>query len=157
LFGGQEPKAAGTGELIAAQQIVVKVGDKPQIIFTKDDFAKLPPHSVTVQEHGKTIKYDGILLHDILARAGAPFGEQLRGKALSNYVVATARDGYAVVYTLTEMDSLFSDGDLLLADKANGAPLPDSQGPFRMVAPHDRKPARSLRMLERIEVVQLRK
>jgi hypothetical protein len=156
-LGGQEPKAAGTGELIAAQQIVVRVDDKPQMIFTKDDLAKFPPHSVTVQEHGKTIKYDGVLLHDLLARAGAPFGEQLRGKALSNYVLATARDGYAVVYTLTEMDPMFSDGDLLLANTANGVSLPDNQGPFRIVATHDKKPARSLRMLERIDVVQLRK
>ncbi len=158
LFGGQQPKTASTPpELVAAQQIVVRVGDKPQMIFTEDDLSKLPPHSVTVQEHGKTIKYDGVLLHDVLARAGAPFGDELRGKALSNYVLATARDGYAVVYTLTEMDTVFSDGDLLLADKADGAPLPDNQGPFRIIATHDKKPARSLRMLERIDVVQLRK
>ncbi len=157
LFGGQEPKAADRPELVATHQVIVQIGDKPQVIFTADDVAKLPPHSVTVQEHGKTIKYDGVLLHDVLARAGAPFGEQLRGKALSNYVLATARDGYAVVYTLTEMDTAFSEGDLLLADKANGATLPDTQGPFRVVATHDKKPARSLRMLERIDVVQLRK
>jgi hypothetical protein len=157
LFGGQQPKAAGTGELIAAHQVVVRVGNKPQMIFTAEDLAKLPPHSVTVQEHGKAVKYDGVLLHDVLARAGAPFGEQLRGKALSNYVLATGRDGYAVVYTLTEMDTAFSNGDLLLADKANGAPLPDTQGPFRIVATQDKKPARSLRMLERIDVVQLKK
>ncbi len=156
-LGGQDSKAAGTGELIAAQQIVVRVDDKPQMIFTRDDLAKLPLHSVTVQEHGKTINYEGVLLHDVLARAGAPFGEQLRGKALSNYVLATARDGYAVVYTLTEMDTTFSDGDLLLADRANDQLLPDTQGPFRVVATHDKKPARSLRMLERIDVVQLRK
>jgi hypothetical protein len=151
------PKTVHQPELIAAQQVVIRVDDKPQMIFTRDDLGKLPPHSVTVQDHGKTIKYDGVLLHDVLARAGAPFGEQLRGKALSNYVLATARDGYAVVYALTEMDTAFSDGDLLLADKANGKPLSDNQGPFRIVAPHDKKPARSLRMLERIDVVQLRK
>src|SRR5689334_8298958 len=97
LPGAQEHKGAGTGELIAAQQIVIRVGDKPQMIFTRDDLARLPPHSVTVQEHGKSIKYDGVLLRDVLARAGAPFGEQLKGKALSSYVLATARDGYAVV------------------------------------------------------------
>jgi hypothetical protein len=156
LPGAQEPKGAGTGELIAAQQIVIRVGDKPQMIFTRDDLARLPPHSVTVQEHGKSIKYEGVLLRDVLARAGAPFGEQLKGKALSSYMLATARDGYAVVFTLTEMDPAFSEGDLLLADKANNAPLPENQGPFRIIATHDKKPARSVRMLERIDVVQLR-
>jgi DMSO/TMAO reductase YedYZ molybdopterin-dependent catalytic subunit len=45
----------------------------------------------------------------------------------------------------------------MLADKVNGKPLPETQGPLRIVAPHDKKPARSLRMLQRIDVVSLRK
>ncbi len=141
----------------AEQRLVIKVGDKPELTMTEDDLRKMPRRSMTVNEHGQTVQYEGVLLHDVLAKAGAPFGEQLRGKALSNYMLATGRDGYAVVYSLTEMDATFSEGDLLLADKSEGAPLKETQGPFRIVAPHDKKPARSLRMLERLDVVQLRK
>ena len=115
-------------------------------------------HTVTVKEHGVEISYGGVLLRDVLERAGAPFGSQLHGKALSAYVLATARDGYAVVYTLAEMDPDFTDSpDIIIADQGNGKPLPDKQGPLRIVVSHDKKPARSLRMLDRIEVVQTRK
>jgi hypothetical protein len=34
-------------------------------------------------------------------------------------------------------------------------PLFDYQGPFRIVAPHDKRGARSIRMLQRLEVVRL--
>jgi len=152
-----DPRQVSKPEVVNHPEVRIQVEGKPEITVDEDTLANMPRHSVTVNEHGKEQQYEGVLLHDVLARAGAPFGEQLRGKALSSYVLATAQDGYAVVYTLTEMDTAFSDGDLLLADKTKGEPLPVNQGPFRIVAPHDRKPARSLRMLERIEVVQLRK
>jgi hypothetical protein len=156
---GQEPPQglAHHPETFEDAKITVQVDQKPEMVITERELSKMPRRSMTVKEHGTAIQYEGVLLHDILARAGAPFGDQLKGKALSSYVMATARDGYAVVYTLTEMDPAFSEGDLFLADRNNGAPLSENQGPFRIVAPHDRKPARSLRMLERIDVVQLKK
>jgi len=140
-----------------APAVTIHVGDKPAITMTAEDFAKLPRHSVTVAEHGKTAAYEGVLLHDVLERAGAPLGSELKGKALASYVLATGKDGYQVVYTLAELDPAFTDTDILVADKSGGEPLTESQGPFRIVVPHDKKAARSLRMLERIDVVELRK
>ncbi len=104
------------------------------------------------QEHGTDIPYEGALLHDVLERAGALFGNDLRGKALSSYVLAIAQDGYQVVYTLNELDPAFVDSQILIADRSGGKPLSEKQGPFRIVVPGEKKPARSLRMLERIEV-----
>jgi hypothetical protein len=152
----------GLSQLVWAQappadKVTVKIGDRPELTLTEEDFVKMPRHQVKAMEHGNTVEYEGVLLHDVLARAGAPLGADLKGKALSSYILATAKDGYAVVYTLAEVDTAFTEGDLLLADRSGGQPLKENQGPFRMVAPHDKKPARSLRMLERIEVVQLRK
>ena len=138
-------------------KVVVRVDDKPEQIFSDTDLAKMPRHHVSAAEHGTKVEYDGVLLHDVLEKAGAPIGKDLKGKALSTYVLATARDGYAVVYTLTETDSAFTDSEILVADRAQGQPLSDAQGPLRIVVPSDKKPARSLRMLERIDVVQLRK
>ena len=158
LLAGQDvPKVASRPEMAATVSIQVHVGDRPEVKVTAEDLAKMQRHSATVEEHGKPVKYEGVWLHDVLAGLGVPFGEALRGKALSSYMLGTARDGYAVVYTLSEMDTAFGPGDLMLADKADGKPLSDNQGPLRIVAPHDKKPARSLRMLERIDVVQLRK
>ena len=61
-----------------------------------------------------------------------------------------------MVYTLTEIDPAFTDSRILLADAADGSPLPATQGPFRLVVPNEKKGARSIRMLERIEVIRLR-
>ena len=90
-----------------------------------------------------------------LQKAGAPFGKQLRGKVLSTYVLAKAMDGYQVIFTLGELDPDFGNESILLADKRDGKPLPDKQGPFRLVCPNDHEGARSVRMLETLEVVRL--
>jgi hypothetical protein len=45
----------------------------------------------------------------------------------------------------------------MLADMANGKALSGAQGPFRLVVPKDRHGTRSVRMLTKLEVVQLRK
>ena len=135
----------------------VQVEGHPSMTFSADDVAKLAQHTVQVKEHDKTITYTGVLVCDVLAQAGAPSGDKLRGKALSSYVLATAKDGYAVVYALPEFDPQFTDAKPLIATKADGQPLSETQGPYRIVLPQDKKPARSLRMLQRIEVVQLRK
>jgi NAD/NADP transhydrogenase beta subunit len=72
---------------------------------------------------------------------------------MARYVLAEASDGYRVVYALAELDSDFQDSDVIIADTMNGAPLGEKQGPFKMVAPHDKRPARSIRMLKSITVL----
>lgn len=138
-------------------QLTLHVGDQPDISLSQTDLAKLPSHTVKAMEHGKEASYEGVLAHDVLSQPGVPLGKDLRGKALSCYVLATGRDGYAVVYSLTEFDTAFQDSDILIADKREGKPLDEKEGPLRMIVPHDKKPARSVRMLERIDIVQLRK
>lgn len=103
------------------------------------------------------MKHEGVWLHEVLKRAGVPSGTELRGKALAGYVLAEAQDGYQVVFSLAELDPVFTDNQVLLADTAGGKPLGGAQGPFRLVAPKDKRGARSVRMLARLEVVQLRK
>ena len=93
----------------------------------------------------------------MLARAGAPLGRELRGKALATYVLAKARDGYQVVFGLAEVDASFANEPILIADKRDGKPLFGYQGPFRLVCPNDKAGARSVRMLETLEIVRLRK
>jgi DMSO/TMAO reductase YedYZ molybdopterin-dependent catalytic subunit len=129
------------------------------LTLAKADLAKLPRTSVTVKADGtdENTTYEGVLLYDILKQAGAPLGKQLMGKALASYVLAEARDGYQVVYTLTEFDPSFTDNKIIVADTVNGKPLFQYQGPFRLVVPGEKKGARSIRMLEKITVVRLRK
>ena len=130
------------------------------LTLTKEDLAKMPRTSVTVKGEGSDAAettYEGVLLYDVLKQAGAPLDKQLSGKALASYVLAEARDGYQVVYTLTELDPSFTSNKIIIADTVGGKPLFAYQGPFRIVVPGEKKAARSLRMLEKITVVRLSK
>lgn len=94
-----------------------------------------------------------MLLEDLLQKAGVPHGEQLRGRAMATYVIAEADDDYRVVFSLAELDSGILDSEVIVADTMDGAPLAAKQGPFRLVAPHEKRPARWVRMLKSITVV----
>ena len=84
-------------------------------------------------------------------------GNQRRGKALAGYVIAEAKDGYAVVFSLGELDPDLGAARIVVADKRDGKLLFAYQGPVRLVVPADKEGARSVRMLEKLEVVKLRK
>jgi Oxidoreductase molybdopterin binding domain len=102
----------------------------------------------------KTENYEGVLLEELLRKAGVPQGENLRGAVMATYIVAEAVDGYRVVFSLAELDSGIVDSDVIVADTMDGAPLEARQGPFRLVAPHEKRPARWVRMLKSITVVR---
>ena len=84
-------------------------------------------------------------------------GRDAARQPLAGYVLAEAQDGYQVVVSLGELDPAFIDNEILVADTANGKPLFGAQGRFRLVVPKDKPGARSVRMLTKLEVVQLRK
>jgi hypothetical protein len=151
-----------TGLLIAqappAAVIAVQGDIASPLSLTADDLAKMPRETASVPApDGSKIVYEGVTLLAVLQKAGAPFGKQLRGKALSTYVLAKAMDGYQVIFTLGELDPDFGNESILLADKRDGKPLPDKQGPFRLVCPNDHEGARSVRMLRSLEIVRLAK
>jgi DMSO/TMAO reductase YedYZ molybdopterin-dependent catalytic subunit len=125
--------------------------------FTAEDLAKLPRNTVKTKSNGADVEYEGVWLYELLQRAGVPMGKELRGKALASYVLADAKDGYQVLYSVAELDPAMTEGDFLVADKVNGKPLSEEMGPFRVVSARDKRAARSIRMVTRLEVVQLRK
>jgi DMSO/TMAO reductase YedYZ molybdopterin-dependent catalytic subunit len=134
-------------------------GDIPsQLVLKAEDLLKMPRETVSIPEQdGTKIEYEGVPLREILKRAGAPMEKALRGKALASYILAKARDGYRVVFTLAEVAPEFANEPILVADKRDGKPLFEYQGPFRLVCPNDKAGARSVRMLETLEIVRLQK
>jgi len=134
-------------------------GDIPsRLVLKAEDLAKMPRETVTIPEQdGTKVAYEGVLLREILKRAGAPMEKDLRGKALASYVLAKARDGYQVVFTLAEVAPEFANEPIVVADKRDGKPLFGYQGPFRLVCPNDKAGARSVRMLESLEFIRLAK
>ena len=79
------------------------------------------------------------------------------GRRVASYVLASAPDGYQVVFSLAELDPGFTSNDIIVADTLDGKPLDASQGPLRIMAPKDTRRSRSIRMLQRLEVVRHRK
>lgn len=104
------------------------------------------PHSGT-PEH-----YEGVRLSDLLARAGVSLGEKLRGRALAAYIVVQASDGYGVVYSVAEIDPAMNENRIVLADKMDGKPLGEHDGPFKIVATGKKRPARWVRMVTALHV-----
>jgi len=127
------------------------------LTLTQADLKKLPRKTLTVvNPHNKKSEvYEGVPLEELLRRADVVQGEKLKGPALAMCVVAEAEDGYRVVFSLAELDSGILDSDVLVADTMDGANLPAKEGPFRIVAPHEKRPARWVRMLKSITVVAL--
>ena len=62
-----------------------------------------------------------------------------------------------MVFALAEVAPEFANESILVADKRDGKPLFGYQGPFRLVCPNDKAGARSVRMLETLELVRLQK
>ena len=129
-------------------------GDVPTPLTLKaEDLVAMPREKASIPDQdGTKVEYEGVPLREILKRAGAPLGGQLRGK-----VLAKAHDGYQVVFTLGEIDAQFGNEQIIVADKRDGKPLFGYQGPFRLVCPRDKAGARSVRMLETLEFVRLQK
>lgn len=131
-------------------------GSSPATLSAPD--LKAMPH-ITVNFHDTHTNtdesYSGVRVADILARFKAPLGSDLRGKALTNYVVATGSDGYQAVLALAEVDPEFHPGEVIVADSMNGKPLDTHNGPLKLVVTEDKRPARSVRNLARIELKTL--
>ncbi len=153
------PSAAQAPAGVTPAQTLTIAGDiTTPLTLTPADFKALPRTTVTVrQEDGTTATYEGVLVAELLKKAGAPLGRDLTGQALATYVLASASDGYRVVYSLGELDPAMTGEEVIIADTIDGKALFDYQGPFRIVAPHDKRGARSVRMLERLDVVRLKK
>jgi hypothetical protein len=117
--------------------------------------ASLERRTVVTEDRGLRTEFEGVGLRDVLMKAGIPFGDALKGPALARVIIASAPDGYRVVYAVAELDAAFTDQIVLLADKRNGKPLLPDTGPWQIVVPNDKRPARWIRQVNKIEVRQL--
>jgi len=126
------------------------------LVLSVADLKKMPRKTLAVMNprDKKKETYEGVLLEELLHKAGVPQGEQLRGPSMATYVLAEAEDGYRVVFSLAELDSGILESEVIVADTVDGASLSAQQGPFRLVAPHEKRPARWVRMLKSITVMR---
>jgi hypothetical protein len=117
--------------------------------------AGLPRASVTFNDHGKAMSCEGVWLIDLVARAGVPVGEAVRGPALATVIIADAADGYRAVFSLGEIDRKLGAVPVLVADRCGGVSLGEAAGPLRLVVPGDGRGARSVRQLRTLTARQV--
>lgn len=133
---------------------IIRVGGivRP-VALSVDDLKKFAVAKLKTKDRdGREHLFEGTLLSTLLDSVGAPLGSQLKGKNLAGYVVIKAADGYQVIFSLAEIDPEFNGNPVLLAISSDDRPLSPDDGPFRIVAPGDKKRARWVRQVTAIEV-----
>lgn len=126
---------------------------KPLKLTWKDLAGMKQTEVKTIDRNDQEHTFQGVRLVDILDSAGVTLGKELRGENLVKYLLIQAADGYEVIFSLPEVDPEFTDQTILLAYLVDGNPLPKGEGPFRIVAPNDKRPARWIRELSTIKVL----
>lgn len=128
----------------AAAFIKVSGEVKTPLQLTLADLTKMKATTATLKDRdGVNHLYTGVAVQDILNQAGVTTGKELRGENLSKYLLVRCADGYEVTFSLAELDSAFTDRTVILAHEIEGKPLAAGKGPFRLVVPGEKKPARS--------------
>jgi hypothetical protein len=153
---GQQPPASGAGEMQRkpappAGPLKITFGDQ-SAEWTADTLAALPHTTVHVHnEHTKADEtYSGVPMIDLLTKLGVP--DKPRGKQFRIYLVAVGSDGYEAVYSLGEIAPDVHDATVIVADSEDGKPI-DADGPLKMVATGEKRPARWVRNLVAIRVL----
>src|SRR5262249_24109444 len=139
------PAVARTQQSPSVEAMLLITGSVASpVTLTVRDLKAMPRTAVTIKQDGRDVKYEGVVVGAILARAGATLGHDLTGAAVASYVVASASDGYRAVFSLAELDPEFTGSEIIVADSVDGKPLFEYQGPLRIVAPHDTRGARGV-------------
>ena len=101
--------------------------------------------------HGDVTVFHGLPLLDVLEQNGLDSKTMAsQRKVASAVVVVTARDGYAVVFSVGELLMHRGDPRVFLAAETGAGPLPSNEGPVRLVVLGDR--VRSPYALARFEL-----
>jgi hypothetical protein len=141
---------------VPSTQLTIRTYDGKTLTLSPTDLAALPHKSVAVfNAHSKANEsYSGVPLADLLSKVGVPLGESVRGKLFLIGIVAQGTDSYGVLYSLAEVDPAIHTGDVIVADTLDGQKL-DKDGAFKMVSSEERRPARWVRNLTSISVVEV--
>ncbi|RXH55494.1 molybdopterin-dependent oxidoreductase [Granulicella sibirica] len=138
---------------VPSAALMVSVEGKT-VTFTTADLEAMTQKTVTVHNAHNSMDetYSGVLLTEVLAKAGA--GDGSLGKALlRSYVKAAGTDKYWVLYSGIEIDGAAHAGQVLVATKLGGQALGDD-GAFKLVSSEDSKPQRWVRNLTALTLVK---
>src|SRR4051812_24168101 len=96
--------------------------------------------------------FTGVPLSHVLKTFGLPEDDAKHESLLHLYIVLTARDGYQVVVTYSEINPYLANDSMLLAWEQDGQPIQADHGPVQLVAPGDLFVSRYIWAINSIEV-----
>jgi hypothetical protein len=137
-------------------QLTLRGVDGRSVTLSPADLAAMPHKTVSVMNAHthENETYSGVALSDLLTKAGAPQGESVKGAKFMLGVVATGTDNYSVLFALAEVDPSIHTGDVIVADSMGGQPL-GKDGAFKLVSTEEKRPARWVRNLSALSVVDV--
>jgi hypothetical protein len=138
-----------------AQQLTIQNDDGKQTVLSRADLEALPHVKVQATAHDVSATFEGVAVKTVLEKAGIAFGEGMRGKRLASCLLVEAADGYKVVIALPEMDPGFTDKQVVLAFLKDGKAMDSKEGPYRIVIPDEKRPARWIRQVTGLKIVDV--
>ncbi|WP_422015725.1 hypothetical protein [Roseateles sp.] len=111
--------------------------------------AALPHEPVKAEAHGHKVDVSGIDLRDVLRAAGVEPPQQVRGAALRQVLLASAKDGYVAAFSWAELDPALGGRRVFVVTEG----LTPDEGPLRLVVPADARPARWVRQLQALRLI----
>ncbi len=147
-------KAVKTAAPVVEYSLLIENEEGKQTKLTLADIAKLKRQTVKGNDHGTAATFEGYPLIEVLRLAGIEFGDALRGKRLATFLFVEAADKYQAVFALPELDPVFTDKIILLADRRNGQPLSEKEGVLRVIVPDEKKQGRWVRQVTSLKILR---
>ncbi len=144
-----------TAVSVRAQDVTVRAATGTERQVSASEFAALPHITLETTDHGTPVSFEGVALSALLKFAGAGPVDSLRGPLLRRAVLAIGVDGYGAIVALADLDDAIGARRVMVADRMNGAPLPADHGPLRLIVPGDKRGARWVRQVVRLEIVTI--
>ncbi len=126
------------------------------------ELEKLGSTTVAWTSHGQTHQVTGVRVDKVLLHFGFTPGQmgkdvpvKQKVKGFREVLVATARDGFQAVFSCAEVMEGMGATAAFIVWQVDGKPLSPEAGPLRIVVTTDGEPARSIRQLDTLRVLDV--
>lgn len=138
---------------LAPALTVQGIGGK-SVELTSADLSKAPQHTINAADQGMPATFEGVRLSDVLAHVDVPTGERFYNTAAWYYLLVEATNGNRAVFAWAELDPTFMDKVVYVVTKRDGRALSETDGPFQLVVPGEKRNARWIRQVTALRIRQ---
>lgn len=150
---------ATTPPNIPARSVAIAGGVEHMLHLDVDNLRRRPPQQIVElqlpgKDGGASSSVRGVRLRELLDEAKIVTRDHNTVKKLA--VIASASDGYKVVFSWSELFNSPAGDSVLVLFERDGKPLPATEGPLALIAGKDlRNGPRHVKFLQAIEVRQI--